>query len=242
MLPNIALDQLLLLDIETTPAVKAFDCLPENMQSLWLDKIAKTAPDSAGGEDLYADRAGIYAEFGKIVCISVGFFTVENGRYQLRIKSIYHDDEKVLLSSFLELVNKFYIKNPKFQFAGHNIKEFDIPFICRRSVIHQLSLPPALQLHNLKPWEVPMLDTMQLWRFGDFKNYTSLKLLTAILGIPTPKDDIDGSMVAKVYYEEANGLERIVTYCQKDVVAVGQLLMRFKGVPLMEDGDVVYIK
>ncbi|WP_343674661.1 ribonuclease H-like domain-containing protein [Chitinophaga sp.] len=212
------------------------------MQSLWLEKITKTAPDSAEGEDLYAERAGIYAEFGKIICISVGFFTVENGRYQLRIKSIYHDDEKILLSSFLELVNKFYIKNPKFQFAGHNIKEFDIPFICRRSVIHQLSLPPALQLHNLKPWEVPMLDTMQLWRFGDFKNYTSLKLLTAILGIPTPKDDIDGSMVAKVYYEEVNGLERIVTYCQKDVVAVGQLLMRFKGVPLVEEGDVVYIK
>jgi uncharacterized protein YprB with RNaseH-like and TPR domain len=242
VLPNIALDQLLLLDIETTPAVKAFDCLPENMQSLWLDKIAKTAPDSSEGEELYADRAGIFAEFGKIVCISVGFFTVENGRYQLRIKSIYHDDEKLLLSSFLELVNKFYIKNPKFQFAGHNIKEFDIPFICRRSVINLLSLPPALQLHNLKPWEVPMLDTMQLWRFGDFKNYTSLKLLTAVLGIPTPKDDIDGSMVAKVYYGEANGLERIVTYCQKDVVAVGQLLMRFKGVPLIEDGDVVYIK
>jgi uncharacterized protein YprB with RNaseH-like and TPR domain len=242
VLPNLALDQLLLLDIETTPAVKAFDHLPETMQSLWLDKIAKTAPDSAGLEDLYADRAGIFAEFGKIVCISVGFFTAEDGRYQLRIKSFYHDDEKDLLNSFLELVNKFYIKNPKFQFAGHNIKEFDIPFICRRSVINQLSLPPALQLHNLKPWEVPMLDTMQLWRFGDFKNYTSLRLLTAILDIPTPKDDIDGSMVGKVYYEEENGLQRIVIYCQKDVVAVAQLLMRFKGVPLVNGADIVYIK
>lgn len=242
MLPNLSLDQILLLDIETTPAVKAFDYLPENMQSLWLDKIAKTAPDSAGWEDLYADRAGIFAEFGKIVCISVGFFTAEDGRYQLRIKSFYHDDEKDLLNSFLELVNKFYIKNPKFQFAGHNIKEFDIPFICRRSVINQLSLPPALQLHNLKPWEVPMLDTMQLWRFGDFKNYTSLRLLTAILNIPTPKDDIDGSMVGKVYYGEENGLQRIMTYCQKDVVAVAQLLMRFKGVPLVNEADIVYIK
>ncbi|WP_261387349.1 ribonuclease H-like domain-containing protein [Chitinophaga pinensis] len=198
-------------------------------------------PESGDATEAYAERAGIYAEFGKIVCISAGFFYVENGRYQLRIKSFYGDDEKVLLNSFLELVNKFHTKFPRFQFAGHNIKEFDIPFICRRSVIHQLSLPLPLQIHGFKPWELPMLDTMQLWRFGDFKNYTSLKLLTAIMGIPTPKDDIDGSMVGKVYWQD-HDLERIASYCQKDVVAVGQLLMRFKGVPLLEADDVVYSK
>ncbi|SFP07340.1 hypothetical protein SAMN05428949_7282 [Chitinophaga sp. YR627] len=241
MLPNISLDQLLLLDIETTPAVATFDNLPDNMQSLWTDKIAKTLPESGDATEAYAERAGIYAEFGKIVCISVGFYYVENGRYQLRIKSFYGDDEKVLLNSFLELVNKFHTKFPRFQFAGHNIKEFDIPFICRRSVIHQLSLPLPLQIHGFKPWELPMLDTMQLWRFGDFKNYTSLKLLTAIMGIPTPKDDIDGSMVGRVYWQD-HDLDRIATYCQKDVVAVGQLLMRFKGVPLLETEDVVYTK
>lgn len=241
VLPHLSLDQLLLLDIETTPAVETFSHLPETLKTLWQDKIAKTAPDSGDWAEAYVDRAGLYAEFGKIVCISAGFFYVEDGRYQLRMKSFYNDDEKVVLNSFLELVNKFHIKNPRFQFAGHNIREFDIPFICRRSVIHQLSLPVPLQLHGFKPWEVPMLDTMQLWRFGEMKNFTSLKLLTAVLGISTPKDDIDGSMVGKVYWQDKD-LERIVNYCQKDVVAVGQLLMRFKGVPQLETGDVIYIK
>lgn len=241
MLSNISLDQLLLLDIETAPGVPAFNHLPERMKSLWLDKIAKTAPESAEGEEAYADRAGLYAEFGKIVCISVGFFYVENNRYQLRMKSFCDDDEKVVLNSFLELINKFHIKFPRFQFAGHNIKEFDLPFICRRSVVHQLSLPLPLQLHSFKPWELPLLDTLQLWKFGNYKDYTSLKLLTAVLDIPTPKDDIDGSMVGKVYWEERD-LERISSYCQKDVIAVAQLVLRFKGVPLLQPDEIVYIK
>lgn len=218
-----------------------FDDLPQQLQSLWLEKITKTLPDSANGAEEYANKAGIYAEFGKVICISVGFFTLENNCYHLRLKSFYNDDEAVVLSGFLELVNKFYTKYPRFQFAGHNIKEFDIPYICRRSVIHQLSLPQPLQLHGFKPWEVPMLDTLHLWRFGDFKNYTSLKLLTAILGIPTPKDDIDGSMVASVYWKE-HDLPRIAAYCQKDVAAVAQLVMRFKGLPLLKEEEVVIVK
>ncbi|MET6995802.1 ribonuclease H-like domain-containing protein [Chitinophaga defluvii] len=240
MLPNIALDQLLLLDIETTPGVQGFGHLPEEMQNLWIEKIAKIVPDSEDGREAYTDRAGLFAEFGKIVCISVGFFYIEDNRYHLRIKSFYNDDERVVLQDFLELVNKFHAKHPRFLFAGHNIREFDIPYICRRAVIQQLSLPPSLQLHGFKPWEVPMLDTLHLWRFGDFKNYTSLKLLTAVMGIPTPKDDIDGSMVGKVYWEEKD-LLRIATYCQKDVVAVAQLLLRFKGVPLLKEEEVVII-
>jgi len=241
VLPNIALDQLLLLDIETTPAAPAIEHLSEDMQQLWREKMAKTAPVSGNDDSAYADRAGIYAEFGKIVCISVGFFSLENNRYQLRLKSFCNDDEAVVLSGFLELINKFYAKYPRFQFAGHNIKEFDIPFICRRSVIHQLSLPQPLQLHGFKPWEVPMLDTLQLWRFGDFKHYISLKLLTAVMGIDTPKDDIDGSMVGKVYWEEKD-LERIATYCQKDVLAVAQLLLKFKRLPALNPEDIIIVK
>ncbi|MEV4885713.1 ribonuclease H-like domain-containing protein [Chitinophaga ginsengisegetis] len=241
MLPNIALDQLLLLDIETTPAAPAIEHLSEDMQQLWREKITKTAPVSGNEDSAYADRAGIYAEFGKIVCISVGFFSLENNRYQLRLKSFYDDDEAVVLSGFLELINKFYAKYPRFQFAGHNIKEFDIPFICRRSVIHQLSLPQPLQLHGFKPWEIPMLDTLQLWRFGDFKHYISLKLLTAVMGIDTPKDDIDGSMVGKVYWEERD-LERIAAYCQKDVLAVAQLLLKFKRLPALTQEDIIIVK
>jgi 3'-5' exonuclease len=241
VISNISLDQLLLLDIETIPLTAAFQELPDNMQALWLDKIAKTLPETDDGPSAYVDRAGLSAEFGRIVCISVGFFRAEGGRYQLRMKSFYHDDEKVLLNSFLELVNNFYIKNTNFQFAGHNIREFDIPFICRRSVVHQLSLPLPLQLHGRKPWEMNMLDTMHLWRFGDTRTNISLKLLTAVLGVPSPKDDMDGSKVGKVYWEE-QGLERIADYCQKDVLAVAQLLLRLKGVPLMDPADVVYIK
>jgi len=241
VLPNIALDQLLLLDIETTPAAPAIEHLSEDMQQLWREKITKTAPVSGNEDSAYADRAGIYAEFGKIVCISVGFFSLENNRYQLRLKSFYDDDEAVVLSGFLELINKFYAKYPRFQFAGHNIKEFDIPFICRRSVIHQLSLPQPLQLHGFKPWEIPMLDTLQLWRFGDFKHYISLKLLTAVMGIDTPKDDIDGSMVGKVYWEERD-LERIAAYCQKDVLAVAQLLLKFKRLPALTQEDIIIVK
>lgn len=241
MLPNTALDQLLLLDIETTPAAPAIEHLSEDMQQLWREKIAKTAPVSGNEDSAYADRAGIYAEFGKIVCISVGFFSLDNNRYQLRLKSFYNDDEAVVLSGFLELINKFYAKYPRFQFAGHNIKEFDIPFICRRSVIHQLSLPQPLQLHGFKPWEIPMLDTLQLWRFGDFKHYISLKLLTAVMGIDTPKDDIDGSMVGKVYWEEKD-LERIAAYCQKDVLAVAQLLLKFKRLPALTQEDIIIVK
>lgn len=241
MLPNIALDQLLLLDIETTPGTEAFDHLPEDMQYLWQEKITKIAPESGNPQEAYVDRAGIYAEFGRIVCISVGFFHLEKDRYQLRIKSFCGDDEAAILREFLETVNRFYTKHPQFRFSGHNIREFDIPFICRRSVIHQLSLPTALQLHGFKPWEVPMLDTLQLWRFGDFKHYISLRLLTTILGIPTSKDDIDGSKVGQVYWQDKD-LPRIVTYCQKDVVAVAQLLLRFKTLPLLPPEDIVFVK
>jgi DNA polymerase elongation subunit (family B) len=237
VLNNVALDQLLLFDIETTPLFASFNHLPDELQRLWEEKITKTAPDSENPSGTFAERAGLYAEFGKIVCISVGLFFTENGQYQLRIKSFYGHNEKELLAGFTDLVEKFSAKNPRFQFAGHNIKEFDIPYICRRAVINSLPLPVPLQIHQYKPWELPLLDTLQLWRFGDFKNYTSLKLLAAVLGIPTPKDDIDGSMVGQVYWNEQD-LPRIVEYCQKDVLTVGQLLLRFKGLPLMEKESV----
>nr|WP_205195777.1 ribonuclease H-like domain-containing protein [Chitinophaga sp. Cy-1792] len=231
----------MLLDIETTPATAALEELPGNLQELWREKNTKIAPVSENEAEAYADKAGIFAEFGRIVCISVGFFHLENGRYQLRLKSFASEDEVILLNNFFDLVLRFKEKVPSFQFGGHNIREFDIPFICRRSVIQQLSLPQSLQLHGMKPWEVPVVDTLHMWRFGDFKHYTSLKLLTAVMGIDTPKDDIDGSMVGKVFWETKD-LERIATYCQKDVLAVAQLLLRFKRLPLLLPEDVVVIK
>jgi predicted PolB exonuclease-like 3'-5' exonuclease len=241
VLQNIALDQLLLLDIETTPAVATFDHLSEEMKALWSEKITKTLPESENIPETFAERAGIFAEFGKIVCISVGFFYVENGTYHLRIKSFFNDDETVVLTDFLELINKFYAKYQRFLLSGHNIKEFDIPYICRRALIKGLSLPNPLQVNNFKPWESPVLDTMQLWRFGDFRNYTSLKLLAAVMSVPTPKDDIDGSMVGRVYWED-NDLPRIANYCQKDVLTVAQLLLKFKGLPLLQEHEVEFVK
>jgi 3'-5' exonuclease len=151
----------------------------------------------------------------------------------LRIKSIYDHDEANLLKRFLELTDKFYKHKRRLQFAGHNIREFDIPFLCRRMIIHGIELPAYLQLHGAKPWEINMLDTMQWWKFGDYKNFTSLNLLAHILNIPSSKDDIDGSMVQHVYYKE-NDLQRIATYCQKDVVVVAQIIQRFKNLPLID--------
>lgn len=240
VLNTVALDQLLLLDIETVPLTDTFDHLPDELQRLWLEKNTKTAPDSENGEEAYVEKAGLQAEFGRIVCISAGFFYTEAGHYQLRIKSFASQNEKEVLEGFLDLVQKFFLKYPRFQFAGHNIREFDIPYICRRALINGLALPGPLQAHNFKPWESPVLDTLQIWRFGEFRNYTSLKLLAAVLGIPTPKDDIDGSMVGKVFWEEKN-LPRIMEYCQKDVLTVGQLLLRFKGMPLLEKEQVQFV-
>lgn len=232
------LENLLLLDIETVPAEQGFQALSPDLQALWSEKFTKIAPDSEDIAAGYSQKAGIYAEFGKIICISVGYFHKEANVLHLRLKSFSGVMEAPLLKAFFELLQYFAQKKPGFQLAGHNIREFDVPYICRRAVVNQLVLPPSLEFHGRKPWEVNLVDTLQLWRFGDVKHYTSLKLLAAILGIATPKDDMDGSMVSKVYWEEQD-LPRIVTYCQKDVVTVAQLILRFKGMPLLQPADIV---
>ena len=229
---------LLVLDIETVPQFSSFGELPEPWKVLWADKISKTMPENFSPEEWYAQRAGIQAEFGKIICISTGFFyTDKGGRLCFRLKSYNNANEKILLAEFLETVESFLNKIPAFHFAGHNIKEFDIPYISRRLLVNQLPLPSFMQFSGKKPWETNLIDTIQLWKFGDYKNYTSLKLLATSLGIETPKDDIDGSMVNEVYYKEKN-IERITTYCQKDVVAVGQILLRFLNLPLMPAANI----
>ncbi|MBA2762960.1 MAG: 3'-5' exonuclease [Segetibacter sp.] len=229
---------LLLIDIETVPLEAANNLLPPEERKLFFDKISKTVPEIEDEEEAYRRRAGIMAEFAKVVCISTGYFyeDTEKGA-SLRIKSICNVDEAVLLKEFLDLTNKFYKHKRKFLFAGHNIREFDIPFLCRRMVIHQIPLPPYLHIYGAKPWEINMVDTMQWWKFGDYKNYTSLNLLANVLGIPSSKDDIDGSMVQDVYYKEKD-IKRIVNYCQKDVVVVAQIIQRFKNLPLIDVGNI----
>lgn len=236
MLKNLNLENILFLDIETVPQYADYESVPENFKKLWDDKSARIRqpdkPDTP--EDLYR-RAGIYAEFGKIICISAGYIAGS----QFRVKSFYGDDEKELLTGFSALLNKHY-NTLQHLLCAHNGKEFDFPYIARRMLINRLALPEILNLAGKKPWEIQHLDTMELWRFGDYKSYTSLSLLTAIFGIPTPKDDIDGSMVYETYWLK-NDIERIVTYCQKDTLAVAQILLSYLGKPLIKESQVVVV-
>ena len=147
--------------------------------------------------------------------------------------------EKIILENFAGLINSFF-KGTDNYLAAHNGKEFDFPFIARRMVINNVPIPGPLDNSAKKPWEVQHLDTMELWKFGDYKNYTSLSLLATILGIPTPKDDIDGSMVGKVYWID-NDLERITKYCQRDTITVARLICRYKGVHWPGDDEIVFV-
>lgn len=231
MLENLNLNNVLFLDIETVPQYANYTDLPERLKPLWEHKATFLSRNNETPEELYS-RAGIYAEFGKIVCISVGFIS-EN---RLRIKSFYGHNEKELLEGFIELLGLHFASNEHL-LCGHNGKEFDFPYLARRILINGLKLPKLLNTAGKKPWEVKHLDTMELWKFGDYKRYTSLALLTAIFDIPTPKDDIDGSQVGFVYYQEQN-LERIKNYCQKDVIALVQLLRRYRGEELFSESSI----
>lgn len=229
---KIPLEKILFLDIETVPAFKTYDDLPDNFRKLWDKKAEYLKKKDDDTPDFIYKRAGIYAEFGKIICISVGFFANDG----FRIKSYYGDDEKEVLTGFSKLLDHYY-NDPDKLLCAHNGKEFDFPYISRRMLINGMQLPEILQLAGKKPWEVRHLDTMELWKFGDFKNYTSLELLATVFGIPTPKDDIDGSDVGRVYWEEQD-LERIAKYCQKDVLTIAQLFLKYQGKPLLEDTQV----
>lgn len=230
MLENIKLSNVLFLDIETVPIEKSFDELPEKLKYHWDKKSARFRDENESADDVF-NRAGIYSEFGKIICISVGVVHYSDQQKHFRIKSFFGDDEKELLSRFAGLINKME-KNGEVYLAAHNGKEFDFPFIARRMLVNSVKLPSVLDVPGKKPWEVKFIDTMELWKFGDYKHFTSLDLLTHIFDIPTPKDDIDGSMVGKVYWEDGD-LERIVQYCEKDVLAVVQLFLRYRGEDLI---------
>ncbi len=237
MFDKMRLDQILFLDIETVPETENFDSLDEEMQQLFE---AKTAYQRKDGEEVsqFYNRAGIWAEFGKIVCISVGYFVFKKGDRQFRTTSFY-GDEKVILSDFSNLLNTHF--NQSYHvLCGHNAKEFDFPFIARRMLIQGVLIPEKLQLSGKKPWEVAHLDTMEMWKFGDYKHFTSLKLLTKILKIPSPKDDIDGSQVADVFYKEKD-IDRIIVYCEKDVVAVAQVFLKFKGEQLLGLNEIMSV-
>ena len=243
---NIRLENLLLIDIETVSEQASFDSLSEEWRILWQEKVQRSLPEGTSAAEFYPQRAGVMAEFAKVICISIGYFKKEGNSHLLRVKSFYGDDEKKLLQDFLATLQQLEANSNKWSFTGHNIKEFDIPFICRRILINGLSIPPFLDFQNMKPWETNMIDTFQYWRFGDYKHFTSLKLLAAALKVPSSKDDIDGSMVGEVYWSQTPGgkekqLQRIVTYCQKDVVTTGNIVLRFRNLPLLTAEQVVIV-
>ena len=228
------ISNLLLIDIETIPQTSSFSNLNPHWQQLWREKTQNNLSEKITDEEGWKMRGGILAEFGKIICISTGYFYKDEKENQcFKIKSVFGDDEVELLKQFCELCNKFYKHHRDFIFGGYNIKEFDIPYICRRILINNLPLPEYLWLHERKPWEIKMFDTLHWWRFGDIKNYTSLHLLANVLNIPTSKTDIDGSKVQDVYYQE-NNLPKIVDYCQRDVEVVANIILRFKNLPLLK--------
>lgn len=237
MIEKMNLENILFLDIETVPEQENFTTLDAEMQSLWEHKTQYQRKDDFTPEEFY-DRAGIWAEFGKIVCISVGYFTFKGDIRHFRVTSFFGEETKIL-KDFSNLMENHFSK-PQHLLCGHNAKEFDLPFIARRMIIHQIAIPSKLNLFGKKPWEVPHLDTLELWKFGDYKHFTSLKLLTKVLGIPSSKGDIDGSQVGHVYYVEKD-IDRIVTYCEKDVIAVAQVFLRLRREDLLVEEEILHI-
>ncbi|HEY1061253.1 MAG TPA: 3'-5' exonuclease [Daejeonella sp.] len=237
MLENIDLQQVLVLDIETVPQYPTFNELPPDYQQLWDQKTRFQRRDGETAAEFYS-RGGILAEFGKIICISVGIFSKKTETLALRVKSFYGDEEKEVIQSFIDLLNK---QSDSLILCAHNGKEFDFPYLCRRMLINGLQIPVQLNIHGKKPWEIMHLDTMDLWKFGDYKNYTSLNLLAAVFNIPSPKDDIDGSMVHKVYWED-NDLERIRIYCEKDVITTAQILLKFKSLAALSTDQITIVE
>lgn len=239
MLEKVQLEKILFLDIETVPQVYQYKDVEAGAKKLFEAKTRSLVKDDKTFDDAYNERAGILAEFGKIICISVGFVNETRTGRQMRIKSFYHEDEETLLKQFKQLLDDHGMTK-YFALCGHNAKEFDFPYICRRMLIHGMQLPSLLDIAGKKPWEISHFDTMELWKFGDYKAYTSLALLCHVFKIPTPKDDISGADVARVFYEDGD-LERIKVYCEKDVIALIQLFLRMKGEPLVDEAEIVHI-
>jgi len=231
------LANILFLDIETVPQYASYEDVPDAWKELWDHKASFLLKDkqTETPETIY-NRAGIYAEFGKIICISCGVISGTGKEKRLSLKSFYGDDEQTVLQQFSDMLAKWE-NGPARYLCAHNGKEFDFPYLCRRFIINEMTVPAILQLSGKKPWEITHIDTLELWKFGDYKSYTSLNLLAHALNIPTPKDDIDGSKVFEVYWLQ-HQVQRIVTYCQKDVVTVAQVFLKLSGEPMIKEENI----
>ncbi|MDN5212523.1 3'-5' exonuclease [Fulvivirgaceae bacterium BMA12] len=235
------LSQLLFIDIETVAQCEDYLQLDHSSQLFWQKKAANFKNESGlNVREIYEQRAGIYAEFGKIVSIGLGYFKFDGEEnLTFRVKAITNDDELLILREFTDLLRRKFDQE-KLIFCAHNGKEFDFPYLCRRMTVNRITIPEALSLRGKKPWEVKHLDTMDMWKFGDRKQYTSLDLLANILGVESSKDDITGSDVNTVYYRDKN-LNRIAAYCKKDVVVTAQVYLALQHMPLLSNDDIVMV-
>jgi uncharacterized protein YprB with RNaseH-like and TPR domain len=239
MIKDLNLEEVLFLDLETVPEAPEISMLSDEWRSLWEEKSRFLREKNQRTLEESYSSAGIYAEFGRIICIGLGYFSQRQGERIFRVRSIEGDEEKKLLQEFANLLET-HAGKPFRLLCAHNGKEFDFPYLCRRMLVHGIALPQLLNIAGKKPWEVAHLDTMELWKFGDYKNYTSLKLLAQLFSIPTPKDDISGADVFEVYYKEHN-LERIAVYCRKDVITLARLLQRFMGQTYVDDDHILVL-
>src|SRR5690554_1306455 len=237
MIKRINLEHILFLDIETVPQYRQYESMDDATKALWEQKSRYQRKEDFSAEDFY-ERAGIWAEFGKIVCISVGYFVLKGDVRNFRVTSFFGEEVNIL-KEFRALLETHFNKSHHI-LCAHNGKEFDFPYIARRMIINRIDLPSKLDLFGKKPWEVPHLDTMELWKFGDYKTYTSLKLMAHVLGMPSPKDDVDGSEVRDVFYKD-NYIERIVAYCEKDTVTVAQVLLRLRNEDILDAHEILSV-
>ena len=233
---------ILVIDIETVSGNEDVEALSPGLKKHWEQKTASLRnPEDKALGDLYSDRAAIYAEFGKIIVIGMAIYHDDKGDPALRVKSFASDNEKELLGRFKNFIEAQFNQD-NLKLCAHNGKEFDFPYLCRRMLINDIRIPLSLNISGKKPWEINHIDTMELWKFGDWKNFTSLDLLTTIFNIPSSKKDIDGSMVTKTYYREEDGLKRIEEYCRRDVVATSQLYLRLNNLPLISQHQIETIE
>ena len=244
---SLQLDQFVFFDIETAPLEAGLEELPDALRDNWLEREARSMAREAektgsavDPQSWYFDKAALTAEFGRVVCIAVGFFNRGRDGLKLRIKTIGYPEEQFVLEEFAQLLEKHYGDLQRFRLCGHNIKGFDVPFLCRRMMANRMKLPTILDTAGIKPWDNPHVDTLELWRFGEFRHYVSLKLLAAMFDVPTPKDDISGKDVGRVFWEESD-LDRICNYCAKDVVAVARLIQAWKAERMITDDDIMLV-
>jgi uncharacterized protein YprB with RNaseH-like and TPR domain len=230
-------NNILFLDIETTSQHEHYSNMDNEARALWDIKSKKELRyrETETSVTVY-DRAAIYAEFGKIICVSCGCLKGGENDRSMHVKSFCCKEEPELLQQLYDSLKRWG-SNKDHYLCAHNGKEFDFPYISRRLLINGIPLPDILDHSGKKPWEVPHIDTMELWKFGDWKSYTSLNLLAHVFKVPSPKGDIDGSKIYDVYYKEKD-LPRIVDYCEKDVVTLAQVYLKMRGLPIVKEENI----